>query len=412
MNTRQFISYGLILGLGLSGAGCSSGEGAGSVAESVDQMSTTTFDFVEKEQAFQNFDPSAASGDELFTQLNEYLAASQQFKDGYEQYVQNRENYLSDAGIESSSRPLIRAQGTADPQLAIQIGQLIEQGNARGKTCKELLDAGKEDEANDCMNQAKKELTAAAFRTGVSATVGGGAAVVTGLAIAAAPISIGVVAATGVTIGVGVVVGLVWDWCTAPSSNRLRAASGELQTCNFSSREAALAGSSTNAIASTSLPQGTGKVTINIPGCAPIVKTITVGETGAHISVKCIAAGAEGAEVKDAIDETSTTDAPETPEGATCGNISGVFANPSPTDPAPGQGVTVTATIFPALSGCGVSYSVSGTDGYSDSGSPTTDTNSALGAQTEKCTPCFPSISITWDPSLSNRWKWLPCFRR
>ncbi len=45
---------------------------------------------------------------------------------------------------------------------------------------------------------------------------------------------------------------------------------------------------------------------------------------------------------------------------------------PNPPDPAPGQGVTVVATIFPAVAGVTVEFSIVGTDGYSNSSSPLT----------------------------------------
>jgi len=48
---------------------------------------------------------------------------------------------------------------------------------------------------------------------------------------------------------------------------------------------------------------------------------------------------------------------------------------PHPADPAPGQSVTVTATIFPAEAGVTVEFSIVGTDGYSNAESVVTDEN-------------------------------------
>lgn len=48
---------------------------------------------------------------------------------------------------------------------------------------------------------------------------------------------------------------------------------------------------------------------------------------------------------------------------------------PSPADPAPKQAVTVTITVLNSLHGTAVSYSLSGTDGYSQSGTLYTDQN-------------------------------------
>jgi hypothetical protein len=52
-----------------------------------------------------------------------------------------------------------------------------------------------------------------------------------------------------------------------------------------------------------------------------------------------------------------------------------VTATPNPPDPGPYQGVTVTATIFPFVSGCQISFSIVGTDGYTNSETYETDAN-------------------------------------
>lgn len=360
----------LVLSLTTCGGG--SGGGASNLGDQVDSLNSTAKTFIDKEQAFQNFDLTTATEDNLMDPLDEYMAAAEAFETEYRTFVDSREAYLEDLGVTTDSRIAVWMQGTADPQLAIQIGQLVEQGNTKGQECKGLLDAGKFDEAQDCMNTAKKQLTAAAFRVGTSALVGGGTAAVTGLAIAAAPVTISVVAATGITIGVGVVAGLVWDWCTAPSSPRLRAQSSDLQECHFASRSTSFVGE-TKPIAMTSLPQGTGTITINIPGHAPIVREVTIGASGIHITLHLAADDADPADIKTGIEDTETSDTPETPDGVTCADVSSIFATPSPTDPGPGEGVSVTATVFPPLSGCTVEFDVSGTDGYSDSGTPTSD---------------------------------------
>jgi hypothetical protein len=61
-----------------------------------------------------------------------------------------------------------------------------------------------------------------------------------------------------------------------------------------------------------------------------------------------------------------------------CSEIVSVFAITSPADPAPGQDVTVTATVQPAVSGCNVEYSWSGTDGWHDSGTLQTNSNGQI----------------------------------
>lgn len=67
---------------------------------------------------------------------------------------------------------------------------------------------------------------------------------------------------------------------------------------------------------------------------------------------------------------TATSDLQEGQQWAVEGQLL-VEANPH--DPAPGESVTMTISLIPAESGVDVEYSVSGTDGYSDSGSAQTD---------------------------------------
>ncbi|PLX84262.1 MAG: hypothetical protein C0617_08340 [Desulfuromonas sp.] len=60
-----------------------------------------------------------------------------------------------------------------------------------------------------------------------------------------------------------------------------------------------------------------------------------------------------------------------------CSDIVSVTAVPSPLDPGPWTDVTVTATVYPVVSGCTVSFSMFGTDDYSKSDSPATDSSGA-----------------------------------
>jgi hypothetical protein len=52
-----------------------------------------------------------------------------------------------------------------------------------------------------------------------------------------------------------------------------------------------------------------------------------------------------------------------------------VTAVPDPPDPAPLQSVTVNATIMPMVTGCNVTFSIVGTDGYTNSGTYPTHAN-------------------------------------
>jgi hypothetical protein len=80
----------------------------------------------------------------------------------------------------------------------------------------------------------------------------------------------------------------------------------------------------------------------------------------------------------DAVDEYSTTEVcfyDEEMTATTCEEVGFVTATPYPQDPGPGQGVTVTASLMPATEGCNISFSIVGTDGYSNSATYSSDAN-------------------------------------
>ncbi len=59
---------------------------------------------------------------------------------------------------------------------------------------------------------------------------------------------------------------------------------------------------------------------------------------------------------------------------SSCAEVEFVNATAYPVNPAPGVGVTVTASLIPIAANCGINFSITGTDGYTNSS--TMDTNS------------------------------------
>ena len=58
---------------------------------------------------------------------------------------------------------------------------------------------------------------------------------------------------------------------------------------------------------------------------------------------------------------------------SSCSEVQFVSATPNPANPAPFQDVTVTATLIPSVENCNISFSIVGTDGYSNSATTTSD---------------------------------------
>lgn len=60
---------------------------------------------------------------------------------------------------------------------------------------------------------------------------------------------------------------------------------------------------------------------------------------------------------------------------STCEEVQFVTASPYPVDPGPGEGVTITAQLAPVVENCNISFSIVGTDDYTDSSTNISDVN-------------------------------------
>ncbi|HLD44384.1 MAG TPA: hypothetical protein VJC18_03020, partial [bacterium] len=169
----------------------------------------------------------------------------------------------------------------------------------------------------------------------------------------------------------------IWSACRSNGSgsslkNILYADSTE--SCAISS------GSGSTDSSMTLMATGTGTLQVFVADCAPIVLdglTIQSGQT-LSVNAQCTALSADIApgDVTNNSDNASSSSTEST--AVTCDGISGLIATNSPADPSLSDYVTVTATTIPPASGCSVNYSMSGTDGYAQSATLTTDAAGAI----------------------------------
>lgn len=342
--------------------------------------------YIDKEQDMLMFDVASATGDDIIAPINDFLDAITDFKSAVDTLNTYTTSYGEDlsGSVSLESKGLVGGeilsfQGSVDPLLVMQVGDLINQGKLEALEIQEMIDNGQYDEAQAAYNAYVKKNTSAAFNLGTSALVGGGAAVFTGLAIAAAPVTLTATATAGIVIGVGTVVGAIWSWCTSSSSDAMVSAKDATSVgqCTYDSRELTMSGDN---ITATSLPPGTGTLVITVEGAAPIIlENVTIGENGANINLDVAPVdSATESEVANIVATVTTNDTPAEITGATCSDVVDIRASASPSDPSPGQSVAITATIFPVVEGCTVSYSMVGTDGYTKSGSPTTNSSGQI----------------------------------
>lgn len=322
--------------------------------------------FIGAEQNLLNTVKTSESESEIKASADNLIDALEAFKgklDVYDAFVTEFQNRVLGAGKGMKT-------GTADPIAAIQAGQLIQDCKDKVAACEALPD---EIDRLECLKQLNTKCGADAINWGASALFGAGATAVTGLAIAAAPITISVVAATGVSVAVGTVAGIVFSYCTSTAPK-----AGDFPVCALNTADAPVG---QNGGLSTSVYQGTGTLIVNIPGCAPIVvDNVVVGANGADVTVTCVSdESSDETDVAQATDDSSQTGFEAQDDGSgTCSNTSSISVSTDPADPGPGQNVTVFARIFPVASACSVSYSVSGTDGYAASGTLSTDANGSI----------------------------------
>ena len=358
------------------------------------QISTTNQSaatYIGAEQTMLMFDPTTATGDAIIAPINTYTSALEAFESALGTLNTYSTSYGNDLSSSISIKDIPidiepKAQGSVDPLFVQQIGDLINQGKLEALEIQEMIDAGQYDEAQTAYNAYIQRNTSKAFNLGTSAIVGGGAAVITGLAIVSAPVTITATAVAGISIAVGTVVGAVWSWCTSSSesiSSEFISKDASVSQCAYDSRELTTMGDDGN-VAMTSFVPGTGTLVLTVQtadgNSAPLIlENVTIGADGANINVEFAPVGtATEDQVASAVAGVTIDGQPVTIAGMTCANVVDVRASASPSNPSPGQSVTVTSTISPIVEGCTVSYSMSGTDGYTQSGSPSTSSSGAI----------------------------------
>ncbi|EKD42504.1 MAG: hypothetical protein ACD_73C00132G0002 [uncultured bacterium] len=348
-------------------------------------------DLATSHQVFLSTDTSTADVSTLQTTLDN-------FTDDLSAYVTLLQdlNSLEETAFPSLTKPklsshLIKEQ-SIDPSGVDSLNSVTDSMLAKKQECDALFalvpslpstpaDFAKLAAAQTCAQEAQ----ALAIANGFDAVVISGAGGVTGGAIGA-----GVVIYLGGTVlsGGGVIVvtvagvvgsriaSYIWSVCQSSSSNlkKLLFASSGSDVCAFNSAKG---------YTGESLPVqavGTGSLQVFVEGCAPVTLsgvTISNGQSLA-VSVTCeeLTDSITEDDVNSASESSSTT--ASTAATVSCADIAGIVASNSPTDPGPTDAVTVSATTIPPATGCSVAYSMSGTDGYTQAATLSSDSSGSV----------------------------------
>ena len=360
----------------------------------VDDVAKSNLAFLQANLQWEGANLSSLTASEVATLANNFLNTGTQMVTALETLNTTAANISSSAASGSSTgsnsviyagtRQISMAQpldlssdaaGVVDisgvsPGLAIETGAVIQGAKDGVSACNALFDSDP-NAYKTCIDKLRQKQLLKAAGLGFSTVVGTGAAIIAGGAAsaAAAPAAVVIGGAALAAYTVGKTVSWMWNYCSGASADSLRnkplAVAGE--TCSLSSGQ-------TNA--GTKIPNtmtAGGTLVISIPGYVPVViKNFTPPADGSSLTIDFTPVPIDQAEPGTII-TIENNEVPVT--GSSCSEILSASVTTNPQDPGPSQSVTVIARVFPVVSGCTVSFSMSGTDGYSKSSTPTTDSS-------------------------------------
>lgn len=332
-------------------------------------------DFILKSQTFEGTNFTGKTHDESKKIVDDYIASGETLKSELDQILaqQGGTGSLFKSSKESKDGPckpedlLPGGTGGVSPSLVKSVGDLISSTKGDVDKIEAQHNNGQidDDTYNAALNTLKTQKLAKTFNLGFGAVSGTGAAVFVGIAAgtAGAPALVVIGAATAT----GLVVGVACTWiCSWYTGSKLKNGQ-DSTTLNFMTTGKSKLG---DPIPSTMMQNG-ATLTICVDGYTPVcVKDLALPDKGKTMTIQI-----NPVKIEDATQGMTTQvcflDSVIT--AGTCDQVVFVTAVPNPPDPAPGQSVTVNATIIPAVTGCNVSFTIVGTDGYTNSGTYPTD---------------------------------------
>ncbi len=324
--------------------------------------------FVTKAQAYESANFTTLKAAQTKQIMNDYFDAGTKFVEAM-QKIQTTQNQNKSLHYKAGIPPIpcgpmdfIPDAGSGiSPGLIKNVADLIAETKGDRDAIQAKYDKGEIDDNtyNAACDKLKITKTVKAVNTGIGAVLGTGAAMGAGLIVGATTLpAIATVTVVGVVVGTSV----TWfaNWYIG-----VKASTGTTQQYIISGKTTVGGKLPVHLIG-----QG-ATVTLAVQGYAPVVMPnfgLPAAGYNKKIDITPVKLGDAtlgGTSQVCMIDEAMVT--------GNCSGVEFVTGSPSPTDPAPGQGVTVTATIIPKVANCSISFSISGTDGYSNSATKTSN---------------------------------------
>lgn len=401
----------VILSLVACGSSTGSGDSTLTYSETVEAYATETTSTYTKGKAVGDTYSAAAAldlasdgvtdSDTIYTTMTAFLTAL----DNYSTHITNVGTYAAttfpsktSSNVAASSVSKDAGSIGADAGLSIyELNATLQAKAAECKTLKDQIPTNMSDldafmAAKKAYETCNRELMAKAAEEGFKVVVvGSGGSAAGGAAAGAAFIYVVGGGAAALLTGPGILVvaagayfggkaaTALYEYCTSSSDKSVSKFKG-VSAGNYCA--AASASGNTGQAMAMNTTGGTGTLHVTIDGYAPVMLeniTVSPGQTlTVYINpVELTAVTDESSgDIESASDDGSSSGSTST--ASSCSEVITIGAQNSPADPSPLETVTVTATVVPAVGGCTVAYSVSGTDGYSDSGSPATNSSGQI----------------------------------
>jgi hypothetical protein len=374
----------LLLLISLFNIGCSkdeeeeSNEQVVNYTTSFTNVATTLQDFIMKTQVYESSNFDELTLDETKKVINDFIASGENFIKSVDEYEKYKIGTKSSSWLKNTMEsPCSMYDAIPDvgngisPGFVKNVADLIEETKGEVDKLTEMVNNNEIDEETyqAALNELAKMKKVKAANFGMSAILSTGASGLTGLAVysvggvglaMSAPAILGV-AAVGTVVGTGYYV--ISNWWYGIEKNGQDDQMGQIIVAS---------GKIGDPIPTTLLKDG-ANLTIAVSGCVPVyIPSFKLPAQGMKKTIEITPVKLEDATPETQV-EVCTIE--EVYVAQNCEEVLYVTATPNPPDPGPYQGVTVTATIFPFIGGCQISFSIVGTDGYTNSETYETDAN-------------------------------------
>lgn len=336
-------------------------------SNSVNDVNVTLVNFIEKAHAFETTDVTTMPIEDVTPFIDAYIQSAQDYLDALNREIEIQQS-AKKIGFKSTTggfdcHPVDFLPGP-DNGPGLGLVKAVRDLISETKGDRDVIQQKWLDEEIDdnvylaAINELKIKKPAKVFNVGLGAVLGTGAAAATGLIVGTATLpAIATIAVVGGVVGTAT----TWfaNWYSGVNKD------GDPQYYMMTGQ------TSVGESIPLSMFGDNATLVIAVDGYAPVaINEFDLPDPGINKTIEI-----KGIKLEDAEwgGSTEVCYFEEELAATSCSEVQFVTATPYPMDPGPGQGVTVTASLVPFVEACDISFSIVGTDGYSNSATTPSD---------------------------------------